>query len=81
MGQVLGVGRDGRAVADSVRGRRAATTHTLTLETVNSLGNLYKDEGRLGKAEKMYERALRGYQKVLWSQASPAVQASTQYSR
>jgi tetratricopeptide (TPR) repeat protein len=39
--------------------------NTLTLNTVNSLGNLYKDQGKLAEAEKMYERALEGYEKAL----------------
>ena len=32
--------------------------HALTLNTVNNLGNLYKGNGKLAEAEKMYERAL-----------------------
>jgi hypothetical protein len=28
--------------------------HTLTLDTVNNLGALYKNQGKLSKAEKMY---------------------------
>ncbi|KAF2804375.1 uncharacterized protein BDZ99DRAFT_398055 [Mytilinidion resinicola] len=38
--------------------------HTSTLNTVNNLGNLYKNQGKLGEAE-MYERALQGYEKAL----------------
>jgi Tfp pilus assembly protein PilF len=34
--------------------------HTSTLNTVNNLGNLYADQGKLGEAERMYERALQG---------------------
>ncbi|KAF2176641.1 hypothetical protein K469DRAFT_399628 [Zopfia rhizophila CBS 207.26] len=33
--------------------------------TVNSLGNLYEDQGELDEAEKMYERALDGKEKAL----------------
>jgi tetratricopeptide (TPR) repeat protein len=29
------------------------------------LGNLYKSQGKLGEAEKMYQRALDGYEKAL----------------
>ena len=39
--------------------------HTSTLDTVNSLGSLYADQGKLAEAEKMYERALRGYEGAL----------------
>ena len=35
--------------------------HTSTLSTVNNLGVLYKDQGRMKEAEEMYMRALRGY--------------------
>jgi Flp pilus assembly protein TadD len=31
--------------------------HTSTLDTVNNLGVLYADQGRLGDAERMYNRA------------------------
>jgi tetratricopeptide (TPR) repeat protein len=39
--------------------------HISTLDTVNNLGNLYKDLGRLNDAEKMYQRALDGYEKAI----------------
>ncbi|USP81646.1 hypothetical protein yc1106_08920 [Curvularia clavata] len=35
------------------------------LGATNLLGNLYADQGKLGEAEQMYERALRGYEEVL----------------
>jgi tetratricopeptide (TPR) repeat protein len=31
--------------------------------TVGNLGNLYKDQGKLDKADRMFERALQGYEK------------------
>jgi tetratricopeptide (TPR) repeat protein len=34
--------------------------HTSTLDTVNNLGILYADQGRLEDAEMMYNRALAG---------------------
>ena len=34
--------------------------HTSTLNTVNNLGILYRDQGRLTEAESMYQRALSG---------------------
>lgn len=39
--------------------------HTLTLNTVNNLGNLYRGPGKLAEAEVMYQRALAGYKKAL----------------
>jgi tetratricopeptide (TPR) repeat protein len=38
--------------------------HKSTLTTVNNLGLLYADQGRLDNAEAMFERALRGYEKA-----------------
>jgi tetratricopeptide (TPR) repeat protein len=38
--------------------------HTSTLNTVNNLGLLYADLGRLEQAEQMYQRALAGYEKT-----------------
>ncbi|KAL9607687.1 MAG: hypothetical protein Q9167_007423 [Letrouitia subvulpina] len=40
------------------------TEHKSTLDTVNSLGILYKDQGKMAKAEEMYMRALKGIEKV-----------------
>lgn len=39
--------------------------HTLTLWAVNCLGALYVDQGKLGEAEKMFMRALQGYEETL----------------
>lgn len=39
--------------------------HTSTLDTVNNLGILYKSQGKLAEAEKMYERALQGTEEAL----------------
>jgi tetratricopeptide (TPR) repeat protein len=39
--------------------------HTSTLITVNDLGNLYRDQGKLADAEAMYRRALAGREKAL----------------
>ncbi|OXV10858.1 hypothetical protein Egran_01381, partial [Elaphomyces granulatus] len=38
--------------------------HTSTLDTVNNLGALYTNQGKLDEAEKMYQRALHGYEKA-----------------
>ena len=40
--------------------------HTSTLDTVNNLGLLYADLGRLEEAEQMYQRALAGYAKAIY---------------
>lgn len=39
--------------------------YTSTLDIVNNLGSLYRDQGKLEKAEEMYGRALQGYKKAL----------------
>ena len=39
--------------------------HTSTLDTVNNLGILYRDQGKLAEAEQMYVRALAGNEKAL----------------
>ncbi|KAJ5627817.1 hypothetical protein N7490_010045 [Penicillium lividum] len=36
--------------------------HTSTLNTVNNLGTLFRNQGRLQEAEAMYKRALDGYE-------------------
>ena len=38
--------------------------HPSTLDTVNNLGNLYADQGKMAEAEKMHLRALTGYKKL-----------------
>ncbi|KAI1621215.1 tetratricopeptide repeat domain-containing protein [Exophiala viscosa] len=37
----------------------------LTLDTVNNLGLLYRNQGKLAQAEAMYQRALHGFEKAL----------------
>ena len=51
----------------ALQGREKALSaeHTSTLHTVNNLGNLYRDQGKLVEAEKMYMRALHGVEKTL----------------
>ncbi|CAG8024249.1 unnamed protein product [Penicillium nalgiovense] len=39
--------------------------HTSTLVTVNNLGNLFSDQGKLKEAEEMYQRALVGQEEAL----------------
>ncbi|SLM38656.1 nb-arc and tpr domain protein, partial [Lasallia pustulata] len=38
--------------------------HPLTLRTVDNLGNVYADQGKMAEAEAMYRRALEGYEKA-----------------
>jgi len=38
--------------------------HTSTLATIGNLGNLYKNQGKLVKAEQMYQQALQGFKKA-----------------
>ncbi|SLM37270.1 nb-arc and tpr domain protein [Lasallia pustulata] len=38
--------------------------HTSTLDTVNNLGNLYADQGKMAEAEAMYRRALESKEKA-----------------
>jgi len=46
----------------ALQGREEALgpKHMLTLDTVNNLGILYKNQGKLAEAEQMYNRALQG---------------------
>jgi hypothetical protein len=44
-----------RALGGSERALEA--DHTSTLDTVNNLGVLYRDQGKLAEAEQMYVRA------------------------
>jgi hypothetical protein len=39
--------------------------HTLTLATVNNLGNLYRVHGKLDEAEQMYKRKLQVHESVV----------------
>jgi tetratricopeptide (TPR) repeat protein len=53
----------GRALVGSEKA--LGPEHTSTLMTVNNLGILYSDQGKLAEAEQMYGRALAGYEKAL----------------
>jgi tetratricopeptide (TPR) repeat protein len=39
--------------------------HTSTLDTVNNLGILYRDQGKLAEAELIFQRALKEREKAL----------------
>lgn len=47
------------------REKALGPNHLSTLSTVNNLGNLYRDQGKLKEAEQIYMRALAGYEKAL----------------
>jgi Tetratricopeptide repeat len=38
--------------------------HTSTLDTVNNLGNLYRDQDKLDEAKQMYRRRLTEYERI-----------------
>src|SRR3982751_707118 len=56
-----------RCTNGALAGREKALgpDHTSTLDTVNNLGILYADQGKLAEAEQMYQRALAGTEKAL----------------
>jgi hypothetical protein len=39
--------------------------HRSALEMVNKFGGLYKDQGKPGDAEAMYQKALAGFERAL----------------
>ena len=39
--------------------------HISSLDMVNNLGNLCRDQGKLAEAKEMYQRALQGYERTL----------------
>ena len=39
--------------------------HTLILDTVHNIGELYSEQGKLAEAEAMFARALQGYEVAL----------------
>lgn len=47
--------------------------HTSTLGTVNNLGALYADQGKLAQAEQFFLRALVGYEQALQLETIPAL--------
>lgn len=49
--------------------------HMSTLSIVHNLGSLYRDLGKLDEAERLYQRALAGYEKALLSDNIPALAA------
>lgn len=48
--------------------------YTSTLDTVNSLGILYKNQGKLAEAEAMFSRALQGYEEALGPKHTSTIQ-------
>jgi Tetratricopeptide repeat len=45
--------------------KASGAEHTPTLDTVNILGNLYNNQGKMAEAEAMYLRALQGYENAV----------------
>lgn len=48
-----------------VKQKELGPDHISALVTINKLGVLYQDQGRLQEEEAMYQQALVGYEKVL----------------
>jgi len=46
--------------------------HPNTLQSVNTLAELYRAEGRLAEAEPLYKRALEGRERVLGNEDAGA---------
>ena len=45
--------------------RALGPDHTSTIDTINNLGILYSDQGKIDEAKQMYTRALAGYERAL----------------
>ena len=58
------VGCDLAEINNSYDKQRNSKADILALAARHSLGNLYADQDKLGEAEKMYQRALDGYEKA-----------------
>lgn len=52
------------ALAGKEKEKAWGAEHTSTLDTVNNLGNVYKNQGKMKEAEEMYLRALARYKKA-----------------
>ncbi|KAK7973201.1 hypothetical protein PG988_007335 [Apiospora saccharicola] len=59
---LLRAGQNGRGRGDVLTG--TGPDHTSTLDTVNNLGNLYSEQGKIDEAEVIYQRALQGKEKA-----------------
>jgi tetratricopeptide (TPR) repeat protein len=57
----------GRAEGDNNEAINKGEEKQTVLDALHLLGNLYTDQSRLGEAEQVYERALRGYEAALGS--------------
>jgi tetratricopeptide (TPR) repeat protein len=66
----------------ALKGKEKALSvdHTSTLDTVNNLGNLYKNQGKLDEAEEMYMRALKGKEKTLGVEYTSTLDTVNKYS-
>lgn len=52
-------------LAQQVSEKGLSSDHPSEFDTVNNLGSLYRDQGKLVETENMYQRALQGYEKAL----------------
>jgi tetratricopeptide (TPR) repeat protein len=52
-------------VFQMIQDMELASADSIILGTINNLGNLYSDQGKLWEAKQMYQRALAGYEKTL----------------
>ncbi|KAF2466855.1 uncharacterized protein BDR25DRAFT_71181 [Lindgomyces ingoldianus] len=59
------IGRSSRSQRDCGMDRSRSEEKAVILVAIRRLGRLYMDQGKLNEAEKMYEQALRGYQRAL----------------
>ncbi len=55
--------------------------HTSTLDTVNNLGLLYADQGKLEEAEQMYDRALARKEEALGPKHPAALKIRSNLSK
>jgi tetratricopeptide (TPR) repeat protein len=61
-------------ITNSYDMQRHSNAAILTFDALHSLGNLYADQGKLGEAEKMYQRALQGKEKALSAEHTSTLQ-------
>src|SRR5207248_2305640 len=55
--------------------------HPSTLGTVNNLGLLYADQGKLGEADRMYQRVAARYENAFQHETIPALNTASKLAR
>jgi tetratricopeptide (TPR) repeat protein len=68
-GHEKALGRDHTLTLSTVNREALGRDYTSTLATVNELGIVYRNQGKLDKAEEMFRRALEGREKALGAQS------------